>query len=77
MSEAIKCITCGAVSYNDFGKTSLHCNMCFQKLVSENERLYKEVEGAKIIIKKYLRNNRSGRTPVEYIEALNWERTTK
>ena len=31
MCAAIKCIKCGAVSYNDFGKTHLYCHGCFTK----------------------------------------------
>ena len=55
-------------------KANDYCIIC---LIEENERLRKEVEGAKIIIKVYLRNNRTGRTPIEYIEALNWVRATR
>jgi len=56
----------------------------FEKLESmvvergdEIERLQKEVEWAKVIINRYLINNKTGRTPIEYIEALNWVRATK
>lgn len=30
MSDPVKCITCGAVSYNEPGKTALHCNKCYE-----------------------------------------------
>ena len=32
MCEAIKCIRCGAVSYNEYGKTPLTCNSCYAQL---------------------------------------------
>ena len=35
MSDAIKCISCGAVSYNEFGETKLHCHTCYQGLIKE------------------------------------------
>ena len=35
MSDAIKCVSCGAVSYNEFGETKLHCHGCHQKLIKE------------------------------------------
>ena len=30
MSEPVKCMNCGAVSYNDPGKTDLYCGKCYR-----------------------------------------------
>ena len=35
MCEAIKCISCGAVSYNDYGKTALHCHKCYEGALAD------------------------------------------
>ena len=43
MSEAIKCISCGGESYNEFGKTGLHCHLCYELIRQENTTLKKRV----------------------------------
>jgi hypothetical protein len=44
VSEPVVCITCGAVSYNDPGKTALHCHGCYEGLAKEVRRLREELE---------------------------------
>jgi hypothetical protein len=39
MSDAIKCISCSAVSYNEYGETALHCGWCYKQLKLKIESL--------------------------------------
>jgi hypothetical protein len=42
MADRIKCVSCGAESYNEFGITRLYCHVCFTGMQEKNkENRYK------------------------------------
>ena len=43
MSNRIKCISCESESYNDFGKTALHCGTCYQELQARIKELEEDI----------------------------------
>jgi len=64
MCCAIKCVRCGAVSYNESGKTPLTCNACYEKLQNREAKL--EVE-----TKRLLTEHEMDRKHIEYVEQIN------
>ena len=43
MNDPVKCIKCGAVSYNEPGKTSLYCGGCYDDLQAKIDILQKRL----------------------------------
>jgi len=67
MSSAIKCISCGAVSYNEFGETKLHCHTCHQGLIKEIDILLSHANALALELKMMYRDY----TPVYFEDP--WE----